>query len=213
MTSYSKDRDRLTSKPSKGGSEYEYTGPEVWRALVLHPDLRGEPSSRAAESSLEEAVGLAQAIELDVVWQEAVRLNRPKAATLFGGGVVERMAGVIKAEDIGVAVVDSDLSPVQQQFSVPLGVMIVLAGRIVRGNIGIVQPHLTASRPGIGVTKVDLPGSDGLNLSPGQDDTSLVTLQYLIVEKRSTIGGYRAIIPFSGFLLCPFFIGWSCRYG
>ena len=115
MTTYSKDRDTLTSRPKKGGSEYEYTGPEVWRALVLHPDLRGEPSPRAAESNLEEAVGLARAIELEVVWQETVRLNRPKASTLFGGGVVERIAGVIAAEEIGVAVVDSDLSPVQQR--------------------------------------------------------------------------------------------------
>ncbi|MEX0923844.1 MAG: GTPase HflX [Rhodovibrionaceae bacterium] len=83
--------------------------------MVLHPDLQRGSDSRAADSRLEEAVGLALAIELEVVWQESLRLTKPKAATLFGGGVVERIAGVIKAEEISIAVVDSDLSPVQQR--------------------------------------------------------------------------------------------------
>lgn len=83
--------------------------------MVLHPELAGEAAARGADSNLEEAIGLALAIDLEVVWTEVVRLKRPKAATLFGGGVVERLAGVVKAEEIGVAVVDSDLTPVQQR--------------------------------------------------------------------------------------------------
>ncbi len=115
MSNFSKDPETPAGKARKGSGGYEYTGPEVWRAVVIHPDLLREASARAVESRLEEAVGLARAIDLEVRWQEAVRLTKPKAATLFGGGVVERIAEVVKAEEIDIAVVDSDLSPVQQR--------------------------------------------------------------------------------------------------
>ena len=72
-------------------------------------------SLRAAEGCLDEARGLALAIGLDVVHAESVALTRPRPATLFGKGVVERFADFIEAQDIEVTIVDGALTPIQQR--------------------------------------------------------------------------------------------------
>ena len=70
---------------------------------------------RAAEGCLDEARGLALAIGLDVVHAESVALTRPRPATLFGKGVVERFADFIEAQDVEVTIVDGALTPIQQR--------------------------------------------------------------------------------------------------
>jgi GTPase len=60
-------------------------------------------------------VGLARAIDLDVVRAEIVRLARPVPGTLFGSGNVETLRGLVADNDIGLVVIDSALSPVQQR--------------------------------------------------------------------------------------------------
>ncbi len=62
-----------------------------------------------------EAVGLAQAIDLAVVLETVVRVERKRPATLFGSGQVERLASDIDLADVEVAVIDAQLSPVQQR--------------------------------------------------------------------------------------------------
>jgi GTPase len=64
---------------------------------------------------LEEAVGLAQAIRLDVVGAECARIARPVPRSLLGRGVVERLGETISKNEVGVVVVDSALTPVQQR--------------------------------------------------------------------------------------------------
>ncbi len=86
------------------------------RTLVLVPDLRGYPhKGRDAAARLDEAVGLARAIDLSVVHGEAVSIVKPRPATVFGAGVVERFKGFIEAEEIEVVIVDGALTPVQQR--------------------------------------------------------------------------------------------------
>jgi GTP-binding protein HflX len=58
---------------------------------------------------------LAQAIKLEVVRAEIVRVSRPVPATLFGSGNVEMLRGIIADNEIGLVVVDGPLSPVQQR--------------------------------------------------------------------------------------------------
>jgi GTPase len=60
-------------------------------------------------------VGLARAIDLDVVRAEIVRLARPVPGTLFGSGNVETLRGLVADNDIGLVVIDAALSPVQQR--------------------------------------------------------------------------------------------------
>jgi GTPase len=88
------------------------------RALVLHPMVgRAASEARDPDAQLEEAVGLAAAIELDVVHAELVRVVRPQPATLLGSGAVERITHAIETDlaPIELVVVDHALSPVQQR--------------------------------------------------------------------------------------------------
>nr|WP_244540276.1 GTPase HflX [Kaistia soli] len=71
--------------------------------------------ARSAEARVDEAVGLARAISLDVVGQIAVPLSMPRPATLFGSGKVEEIAALVKAEGAGLVFVDHALTPVQQR--------------------------------------------------------------------------------------------------
>ena len=84
--------------------------------MVVHPALKaGEGGVRLPESRLDEAVGLARAIDLAIVHAEVVPVGRVRPATLLGKGAVERLATQVEADAVTLAVVDGHLSPVQQR--------------------------------------------------------------------------------------------------
>src|ERR1051326_2674016 len=90
------------------------------RSLVIHPTLKRPPRElrdvlRSPEARLEEAVALAGAIDLEVAHAALVPLAKPKPATLIGSGSVEILGAIVKEREIGVAVVDATVSPVQQR--------------------------------------------------------------------------------------------------
>jgi GTPase len=70
---------------------------------------------RTGIARAEEAAGLAEAIDLDVVHKSVIKLNRPRPATLIGEGSVENLAELIESEEIELAIVDHSLTPVQQR--------------------------------------------------------------------------------------------------
>ena len=70
---------------------------------------------RSPEARREEAVGLARAIDLEVVGAETVSLNEIRPATYIGKGKVEAIAAQVKAEAIDLVVMDCALSPAQQR--------------------------------------------------------------------------------------------------
>jgi GTP-binding protein HflX len=74
-----------------------------------------EISSRSAEARLEEAVGLAKAIRLDVVRAEIARITRPRPSSLLGSGTLETLGELISENEVGLVVIDGALSPVQQR--------------------------------------------------------------------------------------------------
>jgi GTPase len=91
------------------------------RALVIHPDLhrRARPAAglryRTPASRLEEACGLALAIDLEIAAAEVVRVSEPRPATLIGQGAVDRLKELIEEKEIALVVVDAAISPVQQR--------------------------------------------------------------------------------------------------
>ncbi|MGV8838746.1 MAG: GTPase HflX [Bauldia sp.] len=93
------------------------------RTLVFVPYLRGSEHAgatdidpvRPLEGRVEEAVGLAAAISLDVLEGAAVPLSAYRPATLFGSGKVDEIKGRVAADEVGLVVVDHVLSPVQQR--------------------------------------------------------------------------------------------------
>ena len=64
---------------------------------------------------MEEAVGLAQAIRLDVVGAEIASITRPRPSSLLGSGTLDTLGGLISDNGVGVVVIDGALSPVQQR--------------------------------------------------------------------------------------------------
>ena len=87
------------------------------RALVLVPILKVRPEAgdRDRDARMEEAVGLARAIDLDVTAGLAVPLAKPRPGTLFGSGKVEEIGLRVAEEKIELVIVDGRLSPVQQR--------------------------------------------------------------------------------------------------
>ena len=95
--------------------EQEHVGGSTGRALVLHPAIASGVRARDPELRLEEAVGLAEAIELDVVHAEAVRTKKVRPSTFLGKGAVDQFTDLIEAQEIGVVIVDTALAPIQQR--------------------------------------------------------------------------------------------------
>lgn len=99
------------TQPADGGG-----GDGRTRAIVIHPFRKsGKSKSRSVASCLDEAVGLAAAINLNVVSREAVSLSKIHAGTYFGKGTVERLGELIEEQDADIVSVDTTLSPVQQR--------------------------------------------------------------------------------------------------
>ena len=71
--------------------------------------------TRSPEARHDEAVGLAQAIDLDLVHTAIVTVNDPRPSTLLGVGKVEEFAEIVKEAQAEVVVVDHPLTPVQQR--------------------------------------------------------------------------------------------------
>jgi GTP-binding protein HflX len=100
------------------------TGPETGRAIVIEPWLkhasgRAGPAQaadlRTPEARLLEAVGLARAIDLNVVQEGLVTLTVIRPATYIGKGKVDEIAGLVKSLSASVVVMDCPVSPVQQR--------------------------------------------------------------------------------------------------
>ena len=88
------------------------------RTLVVHVERRSgavEHADRSAESRLAEAVGLARAIDVEVVDDLVVMVAKPVPATLMGSGKVTEIAGRVAGSDAELVVVNAQLSPGQQR--------------------------------------------------------------------------------------------------
>lgn len=84
--------------------------------LVIHPVVTArERPERSYTAMLEEAVGLAHAIALEVKHAALVRLQKITPATYIGKGKVAELAALIEEQDIGLAIMDCALTPVQQR--------------------------------------------------------------------------------------------------
>src|SRR6266566_8505791 len=91
--------------------------PVTGRALVIEPVLRRASmvGARPPAAKLDEAIGLARAIDLEVEQSGIVMLNALRPATYLGTGKVEEISGLVKSFDAGIVVMDCALSPVQQR--------------------------------------------------------------------------------------------------
>lgn len=184
------------------------------RAVVIHPDRRGD-NARHATERLEEAVGLAQALDLDVRAQEIVRLRSVAPATLIGRGKLEEISALILAADAEAVVVDDQLTPVQQRnlerfWDIKVidrtGLILEIFGRRARTREGRLQvelarleyersrlvrtwTHLERQRGGTGGTGG--PGETQIELDRRMIADRIVRLKAELEEVRRTRGLHR----------------------
>jgi len=184
------------------------------RAVVIHPDRRGD-NARHASERLEEAVGLAQALDLDVRAQEVVRLRSVTPATLIGRGKLEEISALILAADAEAVVVDDQLTPVQQRnlerfWDIKVidrtGLILEIFGRRARTREGRLQvelarleyersrlvrtwTHLERQRGGTGGTGG--PGETQIELDRRMIADRIVRLKAELEEVRRTRGLHR----------------------
>lgn len=88
------------------------------KTIVIHPFVKHQAnlsSARSPQNRLEEAIGLALAIDLEVVLSEIVPLQKVIPATFIGGGKAEHYGEYIKENDITLLIVDESLTPIQQR--------------------------------------------------------------------------------------------------
>ncbi len=138
--------------------------PVAIRAVVLVPVVPqprekiaagSEPSrprlQRSPEARLEEACGLARAIDLEIVHSEIIKVSQPRAATLLGTGKIEDAAAIIAEREAELVIVDHPLTPVQQrnlerQFKAKVldrtGLILEIFGRRARTKEGVLQVDL-----------------------------------------------------------------------
>jgi len=147
-------RDGGADRP--GSARGDTTG----RVLVIGPyrrARRGEDGAAAGgavrnpDARLEEAVGLACAIDLTVAASVIAPLSEIRPATYLGKGKVEEMAGLIRANDVDLVVMDCALSPIQQrnlekEWSAKVldrtGLILEIFGRRAKTREGALQVEL-----------------------------------------------------------------------
>ncbi|WP_291160249.1 GTPase HflX [Hyphomicrobium sp.] len=130
MTSRSKDGE---GEKSEGGRNRERrrvskeTRAPRTRTLVVVPAWKRQPKPKTAqpakssaqihtpENRLAEAVGLARAIELDIIDSTIVPVSEPRPSTLLGSGKVEEIKELVAELEIGLVVIDYNITPVQQR--------------------------------------------------------------------------------------------------
>jgi GTP-binding protein HflX len=86
-------------------------------AIVLHPYHKHKPNhkGRTPQACLEEAVGLAQALALEVRGFYTVPLSEVRPSSLLGKGTLEAMAETVQELEAQLVIVNTHLSPVQQR--------------------------------------------------------------------------------------------------
>ncbi len=177
------------------------------RTLVVGPyrtRLRkgaGElPPSRSVSARIDEAVGLAGAIDLDIVGSLIAPTDAPRPATYLGKGKTEEIAAKVKDDEIRLVVVDAALSPVQQRnLEKALGAKVIdrtglileIFGRRARTREGSLQVELAH----LGYQKSRLVRSwthlerqrGGFGFLGGPGETQIETDRRLIQERMTRL--------------------------
>jgi GTP-binding protein HflX len=174
------------------------------RALVVEPVLRRTAASadRTPEAKLDEAVGLARAIDLEVEQSGIVTLNALRPATYLGKGKVDEIAGLVKTHDAGIVVMDCALTPVQQRNLEKAwgakvidrtGLILEIFGRRARTREGALQvehAHLTYQKSRLVRSWTHLERQrGGFGFLGGPGETQLEADRRMIEERLAKIEG------------------------
>ena len=170
--------------------------PKVETAIVIHPIRPRAGALRSPEQRLEEAVGLAEALDLEVREALLAQVRSAVPATLFGKGKVEEVAAACKGLEVDVVVVDDALTPVQQRnlekaWSVKVvdrtGLILEIFARRARtreGRLQVELARLAYERSRLVRTWTHLERQrGGFGVMGGPGETQIETDRRLLAEK------------------------------
>jgi GTP-binding protein HflX len=190
----------VLSRSSSGTGRAIVIGPYRRWTPARGPAARKPDADRSPAARLDEAVGLARAIDLDVVETGIVPLNAVRPATYLGKGKVDEIAGLVKSLEAGIVVVDCALSPVQQRnlekaWTAKVldrtGLILEIFGHRARTKEGALQvehAHLTYQRSRLVRSWTHLERQrGGFGFLGGPGETQLETDRRLIEERLARI--------------------------
>src|ERR1700734_1396001 len=161
-------------------------------------------ADRTSTAKLDEAVGLARAIDLDVAHSGIIMLGTLRPATYLGKGKVEEIAGLVKSFDVAIVVMDCALTPVQQrnleeQWNAKVldrtSLILEIFGRRARTREGALQvehAHLTYQKSRLVRTWTHLERQrGGFGFLGGPGETQLEADRRMIEERLAKIEGER----------------------
>ena len=96
-------------------SNFQIEEKKAAKAYIVFPNITNSEQNLSPEARLEEAVGLARAISLDIAGAEIVKLREIKSGAYFGQGYIDKLAEKFSQENIELLIVDAGLSPIQQR--------------------------------------------------------------------------------------------------
>jgi GTP-binding protein HflX len=193
--------NRLRPKDTAG------LGAATARALVIEPALRRAESradlaDRSAAAKLDEAIGLARAIDLDIAHSGIVLLRALHPATYLSKGKVEEITGLVKSFEAGIVVMDCALTPVQQRnleqaWNAKVldrtSLILEIFGRRARTREGALQvehAHLTYQKGRLVRTWTHLERQrGGFGFLGGPGETQLEADRRIIEERLAKIEG------------------------
>lgn len=85
----------------------------IQKAVIVALDWSGSEDN--IDLSLDELELLVDTAGAEVIHRETQKLDHPNVATYIGSGKAEELAGFVEANDVDVAIFDSELSPAQQR--------------------------------------------------------------------------------------------------
>ncbi|MCI4679682.1 GTPase HflX [Rhodoblastus acidophilus] len=174
------------------------------RVLVIGPYLTDraapEASIRSRAARLDEAVGLAGAIDVEIVGKEIVSLTQIRPATYLGKGKVEELAEKVGELEVELVAVDCALSPVQQRnlekaFGAKVidrtGLILEIFGeraRTAEGALQVELAHLTYQKSRLVRSWTHLERQrGGFGFLGGPGETQIETDRRLIQERMNRI--------------------------
>ncbi len=155
---------------------------------------------RGPQARLDEAVGLAGAIDLDIVGSVSVSLSEIRPSTYLGKGKVEELAKTVEDTEASLVIMDCALSPVQQRnlekaFGAKIidrtGLILEIFGRRARtreGSLQVELAHLDYQKSRLVRSWTHLERQrGGFGFLGGPGETQIETDRRLIEERMARI--------------------------
>ena len=106
-----------------------------YKSIVCHPELRNKFKKKSTIDStdcINEAILLANSLNVDVVYSKIFKIYNPNNSTLFSNGQIEIINNKTNELKIDLLIVDGKLSPIQQRnLEKRLGIKVIDRTRLI----------------------------------------------------------------------------------